>query len=155
LVLKKEMGIANPDDRKGERRAMVASASMASSILSENLMYASLIEKYGKINVHRWEPYADGIQKRSDFGIYTADGKHYFIDIFWASNYKNAMNCINIKLNKIPEGVMDQIFLVCTNREINKKEMYLRIKNKTNKIPGNITVLEISDFESKITAGDF
>lgn len=153
INLKKQMGIVNPDARKGKARSNMASISMSKSIESENEFYNKLINKYGEINVHRWQKYKNEYLIRSDFGIYCMDKKHFFIDIFWASNHKNALNVVNLKVKKLPDGIADKVYFVCTNPEIDKVKFYDSIKFKKNKLPSNVECYEISDFNEKMAGG--
>lgn len=147
VKIREELGVDNPDHRTGNIRSVSASNSMKQSIDSENEFYKYLVEKYEKLNVHRWQPYLDRVNKRSDYGIYHKNGEHYFIDIFWASTCITAIGCINIKLRKIPKETVEPVYLVCTNSEIDILYLYKKLKNKKNKIPKNIIVLGIDDFK--------
>jgi len=153
VKLRTEMGIENPDHRRGVMRSEIAERSQSQSVVSEHIFYRGLVEKYGKINIHRWEPYVDGIVIRSDYGIFVEGGNHYFVDVFWAGSLLSALGIINIKLKKIRDiEIKDKIYFVCTNEDLDIEKLYKRISTKKIKMPDNITVLGISDFRSKFLA---
>lgn len=152
--VKRGMGIAEDevDQRRGPIRSITATKCIARSLHDENLFYRFLVELFGKMKVHRQEYYDSEIRlHKSDYCLFITENKKMYIDIFWAINPDNCIGCINLKLKKIPEDVEGKIYLVCSNPDIKKEDLYKKVARKTKKLPKNIEVIHINDFKEKIT----
>ena len=112
-----------------------------------------LIETFGKRpNVCGQEPYEEyNGRVRSDYGVYTQNGKHFFVDVFYAQDQQSLVGCINYKQKKIiDKKIDDTIYYVSSNDEvISQLVIDKTIKNKKNKLPDNVKVLTFDNFKKE------
>jgi hypothetical protein len=97
----------------------------------EKTVYESLTKHFGKEFVHREYFFTDDKRARADFFVY--DGKGGFcVDVFYPSDKRNLIGCLNSKLNKYQSTYMREypVIFLQMNEDIGKEIIDKLIKNK-------------------------
>lgn len=145
------MGIEYIKQSKGIVRARVAQAANEYSFHSENDFYKELVVLFGEVAIHRQSPYTAKKNNlcRSDFKIYPAQGKPFFVDVFSASDMHNFSGCVNIKLRKLRDLEVDpsmDIYFVSLNEEfVSPLSIDHYLSHRKTPLPIHIKVLTRTD----------
>lgn len=147
--LRKLIGLSGDDldQRSGAQRATVVVEMGLRSFNDENMVYKTLINKYGKQAIHRQAPYCDTRLLRTDFKIHTPNKSRLFVDIFYPRNKYSLLGCINGKQNKLKSiKLKDQIIFVVMNKTMTQGFIDNLVLNKKNQLPPNIKVVNYETF---------
>ncbi len=139
--LERIRGLLIPDSPKnftvGETRSRVSKDSKIRSYEHEGVFYNFLLSKVPEVRVHEQKRLRPG-NIASDFFVYINDNSGFAIDIFHSSDRFNTIGILNIKIKRYRNLSMSIVFIVMGN--FTQDELDLLLKNKKNKLPGNISL---------------
>ena len=107
-----------------------------------------LVNHLGEESVHRDYFFIDDRRTRTDFFI-DYNKKSFIVDIFYPTNYKNLIGCINSKLKAYKSKIMLEyptIFLMM-NEDISKEEIERVLSQKKNILHKNQEVMTYGQFK--------
>ncbi|MFA5838516.1 MAG: hypothetical protein WC849_01060 [Candidatus Paceibacterota bacterium] len=136
VTIRKKLNLENDYDfRKGKHSSERALYINKRNNLLEKKVYEFLVEHYDKPFVHREYLFMDDRRTRADFFVY--DSKNGFcIDIFYPSDKRNLLGCLNNKLNKYNQIYMRQypVIFLQMNLDIDQSVLDNIVKNKKRKL---------------------
>ncbi len=126
----------NHDLRTGEHSSRRAYAINTRSNTVEKKVYDFLVNRYGKPFVHREYFFLDDKRTRADFFVYDSK-KGFCVDVFYPSDRRNLIGCINNKLKKYSDDSMRQypIIYLQMNPDMDQGILDELIERKKNKLP--------------------
>lgn len=136
VVIRKRLDLENNYDfRKGKYSSERALHINKRNNLLEKKVYEFLVKHYDKPFVHREYLFMDDRRTRADFFVF--DSKNGFcVDIFYPSDKRNLIGCLNNKLSKYKQTYMRQypVIFLEMNSDINQDVLDNIIKNKKKKL---------------------
>ena len=99
------------DFRSGEHSTRRAHIINERARRIEQAVYEYLTNRFGKEFVHREYFFVDDARTRSDFFVYSARD-NFCVDVFYPSDRRNLIGCINMKLKKYEPGAMRQFPII-------------------------------------------
>jgi len=98
-------------------------------------VYEFLIKIFGKEFVHREYFFLDDKRTRADFFVYDQN-KGFCVDVFYPSDKRNLVGCLNSKLSKYNCIYMQQypVIFLQMNKDIDQGIIDNIVKNKINKL---------------------
>lgn len=118
------------------------------SHILENEVYEFLIKVFGKEFVHREYFFLDDKRTRADFFVY-GENSGFCVDIFYPSDKRNLLGCLNSKLSKYNCIYMQQypVIFLQMNKEIDQGSLNIILKNKINKLSKEQKLMSWETFE--------
>lgn len=123
------------DFREGAHSSERAYKINARAHKNEQEVSKFLEERFGKHFVHREYFFLDDKRTRADFFVYDkASG--FCVDVFYPSDRRNLIGCLNSKLAKYQGLQMNQypVIFLQMNKEIDQSMLDTIVKNKTKKL---------------------
>ncbi len=153
IAFRKQFGLADPDgyydSRSSSKNKETIKGIIKRSYEEDGTIYDILVNRFGKLRVHRQDYISTGLRQRCDFRIFMEDETEIVIDIFNPARKESLLGCLNIKINKYKD--LDHNFwFVCTNKEITENDIQDIIKKKKKKIPTNMQLMSYSKFLKSI-----
>lgn len=136
VELRKELGLdAQSDYREGAHSSARAYKINARAHGVEQEVYAFLTNRFGKQFVHREYFFIDDKRTRADFFVYDKTSG-FCVDVFYPSDRRNLIGCLNSKLAKYQGPQMNQypVIFLQMNKELNQELLDAVIRNKKNKL---------------------
>ena len=152
--LRKELGLEGPHDfTKGQYSSDRARTIGLRSIKLEHSVNEYLVSIFGKPFVHREYLFTDDRRTRTDFFVYCANG-NFCTDVFYPKDKRNLSGCLNSKLGTYggPYACKYPVVFLMMNENISEEVIQNVLKNKTNKLHGNHSVMTFTQFK-KFCAG--
>jgi len=114
----------------------------------EGEVYLYLLNKFGKVFVHREFFFIDDKRTRTDFYIYYKGGT-FSVDVFYPENYKNMIGCINSKMRTYKSEIMINypVIFLMMNDEITEEEIEKIIDRKKKPIHKNQKIMNYKQFK--------
>ncbi|HEY4524325.1 MAG TPA: hypothetical protein VJL36_01005 [Candidatus Paceibacterota bacterium] len=149
-ALRKQLKLDGPlDFTKG-----VYSSNRAKSINKrahnlEREIYKYLVQRFGKMYVHREYFFTDDRRTRTDFFIYHRDGT-FSVDIFYPKDRRNLSGCLNNKLRTYSNTIMLQypVIFLMMNDNITEEEINGLLANKKQKLSSYQKVMTLRQFKN-------
>jgi hypothetical protein len=115
----------------------------------EHEVYEFLIKIFGKEFVHREYFFLDDKRTRADFFVYD-EGNGFCVDVFYPSDKRNLLGCLNSKLAKYNCIYMQQypVIFLQMNKDIDQGSLNKILKNKINKLSKHQELMSWETFES-------
>jgi len=136
VIIRKKLNLEkNCDFRTGEYSSKRSFTINKRSNIIEKSVYDFLVNHYDKPFVHREYFFTDDKRTRTDFFVY--DSKDGFcVDVFYPSDKRNLIGCLNNKLNKYSQIYMRQypVIFLQMNLDIDQNILDRIIKNKKRKL---------------------
>lgn len=117
------------------------------NVEKETRLWKMLVERFGDVYVHAQRPFRN-YSGRFDFYIFGRD-YNFGIDIFYPDTLHSFAGCINIK-QQTYQKVVDKIYLVSMNMEINQNSIDKVITHKKNILHDNIEAISLEEFLNRI-----
>lgn len=136
VELRKELGLDTQSDyREGAHGSARAHKINARAHDVEQEVYAFLTKRFGKQFVHREYFFIDDKRTRADFFVYDKTSG-FCVDVFYPSDRRNLIGCLNSKLAKYQGPQMNQypVIFLQMNKELNQELLDAVLKNKKNKL---------------------
>ncbi len=136
VELRKSLGLdAQSDLRKGAHSSKRASTINVRAHRVEQEVYTYLEKFFGRQFVHREYFFLDDKRTRADFFVYD-NLSGFCVDVFYPSDRRNMIGCLNSKLNKYQGLQMNQypVIFLQMNKEIDQDILDEIIKNKKKKL---------------------
>lgn len=145
--IRKELGLPITDYTKGDVRRNTAKIANKRANENENEIYKYLVEKFGKIAVHREYRFTDG-SHRADFYIF---GK-FIVDVFFPKDKYSLLGCLNSKIRKYQifqnnNFILVPVIFLQMNKDLSSEMVKKIIENKKNKLYKNQSVMCIDEFK--------
>ncbi len=123
------------DMREGVHSSKRASMINARAHRVEKEVYTYLEKLFGRQFVHREYFFLDDKRTRADFFVYDSSNG-FCVDVFYPSDRRNLIGCLNSKLAKYKGPQMNQypVIFLQMNKEIDQSVLDAIIKNKKNKL---------------------
>ena len=116
--LREALGLEITDYTKGKYRSERAAMSIQKSEDTQNEIYRILVNRFGKMCVHREEPYSENSRQRTDFEVHHKGG-HFYIDAFHPGTKLSFMTCLNFKIRKYDNpSFWGKIIFLNTNNDV-------------------------------------
>ncbi len=146
VALRKSLGLDGQDDyRTGAHSTERALKIGRRANETEHVVHNYLSERFSKEFVHREFFFNDDARTRVDFFVYDADG-NFCVDVFYPSDYRNLIGCLNSKQGKYINSSYPTIFLQM-NPDITQEQVDKLLMNKKNKQLKNQYVMGWQAFE--------
>lgn len=136
VQLRKTLGIdSQADFRTGAHSSARAHMINTRAHLVEEEVYVFLKEYFGKQFVHREYFFLDDKRTRADFFVYDSESG-FCVDVFYPSDRRNLIGCLNSKLAKYVGHQMNQypVLFLQMNKELTQELLDSVVANKTNKL---------------------
>lgn len=136
VELRKTLGLDTQTDlRAGSHSSKRAHMINTRAHRNEQGVYEFLIEHFSKHFVHREYFFLDDKRTRADFFVYDTSGG-FCVDVFYPSDKRNLVGCLNSKLTKYQGPQMNQypVIFLQMNKEINQTVLDALIENKKKKL---------------------
>lgn len=135
--LRKTLGLLNAqsDMRTGAHSSKRASMINSRAHLVEQEVYTYLEKLFGRQFVHREYFFLDDKRTRADFFVYdSAEG--FCVDVFYPSDRRNLVGCLNSKLAKYQGLQMNQypVIFLQMNKDMDQSILDAVVKNKEKKL---------------------
>ena len=119
------------------------------SHIVEQEVYEFLIKTFGKELVHPEYFFLDDRRTRADFFVYD-EGNGFCVDVFYPSDIRNLLGCLNSKLGKYNSIYMQKypVIFLQMNKNIDQGSLDKILKNKTNKLSKDQDLMCWGTFES-------
>lgn len=150
VAFRKKYNLGCEDYTKGDYRSSVARASNFKATVDEQEIGDFLIEKYGKVNVHREYLIYSNTKNRADFCIFKNGKESFIIDVFYPKDLYSFKGCLNLKMKKYKSCEWCPIIFVQLNDLIKEEDMDYVFKNKKSHLSKNITVMSLNQFKDYI-----
>lgn len=148
IELRKKLSLDTQSDlREGAHSSARAYKINARAHGVEKDVYSFLKEHFGKQFVHREYFFIDDKRTRADFFVYdTSSG--FCVDVFYPSDRRNLIGCLNSKLSKYQGPQMNQypVIFLQMNDELDQELLDAVLKNKKNKLQSGHMLLAWSSF---------
>ncbi len=148
VALRKALGLDTQSDfREGAYSSKRASLIGKRAHRVEQEVHVFLEERFGKQFVHREYFFLDDKRTRADFFVYDkANG--FCVDIFYPSNRRNLIGCLNSKLAKYQGPQMNQypVIFLQMNKDLDQDLLDKVIGNKKKKLLPGHSLLSWSSF---------
>lgn len=136
VELRKTLGLnSQVDFREGAHSSARAIKINTRAHHVEQEVYAFLEKCFGRQFVHREYFFLDDKRTRADFFVYDkASG--FCVDVFYPSDKRNLIGCLNNKLAKYQGSQMNQypVIFLQMNKELNQELLNAVINNKKKKL---------------------
>lgn len=136
VELRKALGLDTQTDfREGAHSSARATKINARAHHVEQEVYEFLKERFGKQFVHREYFFFDDKRTRADFFVYDTS-RGFCVDVFYPSDRRNLIGCLNSKLAKYQGPQMNQypVIFLQMNKELNQELLDSVISNKKKKL---------------------
>ncbi|MEK7568686.1 MAG: hypothetical protein AAB497_01060 [Patescibacteria group bacterium] len=136
VELRKTLGLDTQSDfREGAHSSARAYKINARAHKNEQEVYTFLQERFGKQFVHREYFFLDDKRTRADFFVYDKTSG-FCVDVFYPSDRRNLIGCLNSKLAKYQGPQMNQypVIFLQMNKGIDQSVLDTIVKNKTKKL---------------------
>lgn len=136
IALRKTLNMGGQDDfRTGAHSSARAHTINTRAHKIEQEVYEFLCQRFGKELVHREHFFTDDARTRSDFFVYDHDG-NFCVDVFYPSDRRNLIGCLNSKLQKYTGTHMMKypVVFLQMNRELTDDELIDLVEKKTKKL---------------------
>lgn len=102
---------------------------------NEQEVYEFLKEKFGRKFVHREYFFLDDKRTRADFFVYDKMGE-FCVDVFYPSDRRNLIGCLNSKLAKYhgPQMTQYPVIFLQMNGELDQSDLDSLVENKEKKL---------------------
>lgn len=145
---RKKHNLGYEDYTKGDYRAKATVAFNTKGQEEELKLYNLLIEKYGKVNVHREYLFIAGRKMRADFLIFK-DGKEMMtIDCFFPKDTYSLKGCLNQKIKKYANYHSSKVVFIQLNTKIPKEVLNEVVLYRKTPLEENQYVVTIDEFIS-------
>lgn len=134
VQLRKQLGLKGQSDfRSGQHSRERARKINSRSHKIEQTVYDFLQDMFGKEFVHREYFFTDDRRTRADFFVYDSK-KGFCVDVFYPSNRRNLIGCLNSKLKTYHTKHMRQypVIFLQMNEDISQDTLDKMIRNKKN-----------------------
>lgn len=148
IGLRKKLGLDTQSDmRKGAHSSKRASTINDRAHRVEQEVYTYLLKLFGKQFVHREYFFLDDKRTRADFFVYDSSSG-FCVDVFYPSDRRNLIGCLNSKLAKYQGPQMNQypVIFLQMNKELDQTILDSVIENKKNKLLPGHTLLSHESF---------
>ena len=149
LGLRKELNIDGQHDfRTGKYSSLRAKLINKRAHEIEHDIYELLTRQFGKEFVHREYFFTDDKRTRADFFVYDR-GSGFCVDVFYPSNRRNLIGCLNSKLKKYDSPHMRQypVIYLQMNGDLPQDELDMIIKNKKNGLMSGQKLMSLDSFK--------
>lgn len=136
VELRRALGLDTQTDfREGAHSSARAVKINARAHHVEQEVYEFLKERFGKQFVHREYFFFDDKRTRADFFVYDTS-RGFCVDIFYPSDRRNLIGCLNNKLAKYQGPQMNQypVIFLQMNKELSQELLDSVISNKKKKL---------------------
>ncbi len=136
IGLRKTLGLNTQSDlREGAHSSKRASTINARAHRVEKEVYTYLEKLFGRQFVHREYFFLDDKRTRADFFVYD-NSSGFCVDVFYPSDRRNLVGCLNSKLAKYQGPQMNQypVIFLQMNKEIGQSVLDAVVKNKKKKL---------------------
>lgn len=136
VELRKVLGLNTQSDfREGVHSSARARKINKRAHTVEQDVYAFLENRFGKQFVHSEFFFLDDKRTRADFFIYDSESG-FCVDVFYPSDKRNLIGCLNSKLAKYQGPEMNQypVIFLQMNKELDQELLDAVIKNKKKKL---------------------
>lgn len=148
IELRKKLGLdTQADFREGAHSSARAYKINTRAHDVERVVYTFLKESFGKQFVHREYFFLDDKRTRADFFVYDKTSG-FCVDVFYPSDRRNLIGCLNSKLGKYQGPQMNQypVIFLQMNNELGQELLDAVLKNKKNKLQPGHMLLSWSSF---------
>lgn len=149
VALRKKLGLKGPQDfTKGEYSRERAKMINKRAHQLEKDVYDFLVQKFGKVSVHREYFFTDDRRTRTDFFIYCENG-NFSVDVFYPKDKKNLIGCLNSKMRTYGQGATLQypVIFLMMNKNITQEDVALYIQRKKNKLQPYQQVMTFTELQ--------
>ncbi|MBI5401023.1 MAG: hypothetical protein HZB12_02835 [Candidatus Yonathbacteria bacterium] len=140
VELRRTLGLETQIDfREGAHSSARAHKINAQAHDVEQEVYTFLINRFGKQFVHREYFFLDDKRTRADFFVYDMTSG-FCADVFYPSDRRNLIGCLNSKLAKYQRPQMNQypVIFLQMNKDLDQELLDSLIRNKKNRLlPGH------------------
>lgn len=136
VELRKSLGLDTQSDfREGAHSSARAHKINTRAHMIEQDVYEYLKGRFGKQFVHREYFFLDDKRTRADFFVYDSTSG-FCVDVFYPSDRRNLIGCLNSKLAKYQGPQMNQypVIFLQMNKELDQELLDAVIKNKKKKL---------------------
>ncbi|PIY58336.1 MAG: hypothetical protein COY98_02870 [Candidatus Yonathbacteria bacterium CG_4_10_14_0_8_um_filter_43_17] len=136
VELRKTLGLDTQSDlREGAHSSARAHRINNRAHKVEQEVYEFLKNRFGKQFVHREYFFLDDKRTRADFFVYDKTSG-FCVDVFYPSDRRNLIGCINSKLAKYQWSQMNQypVIFLQMNNDLDQELLDALIRNKKNKL---------------------
>jgi hypothetical protein len=114
----------------------------------EKEVYDYLVERFGKVFVHREYFFTDDKRTRSDFYVY-CEGEPFCVDVFYPKDKVSFLGCLNSKMRTYTHSLMLQtpVVFLMMNDEIAGETITKVLSNKKNPLPKSQQVMTFAQFK--------
>lgn len=151
VELRKTLGLTGPKDfTKGAYSSARAKTINERANLLEKEIFDYLVNKFGKISVHREYFFTDDRRTRTDFFVYCKNNKHFSVDVFYPKDRQNLLGCINSKLRTYRHAIMLEypVIFLMMNKDITEDDIRTLLDRKKNKLHKNQEVMTMGQFKT-------
>lgn len=148
IGLRKTLGLDTQSDlREGAHSSARAYKINARAHGVEQDVYTFLKKYFGKQFVHREYFFIDDKRTRADFFVYDSTSG-FCVDVFYPSDRRNLIGCLNSKLSKYQGPQMNQypVIFLQMNNELDQELLDTLVRNKKNKLQSGHMLLTWSSF---------
>jgi hypothetical protein len=149
VALRKQLKLKTDFDlRSGQHSSKRARTINERAQKTEQVVYDYLKKHFGTEFVHREYFFTDDKRTRADFFIHDAQ-KGFCVDVFYPSDRRNLIGCLNSKLNKYTDDLMRQypIIFLQMNKSMNQKILDSIIINKKKRLAEGQTLMSWELFQ--------
>ena len=149
IELRKTLGInSQADFRAGAHSSARAHKINTRAHQNEQEVYEFLIERFGKHFVHREYFFLDDKRTRADFFVYDNMGE-FCVDVFYPSDRRNLIGCLNSKLLKYQGPQMNQypVIFLQMNNELEQSVLDSFVEHKEKKLLAGHLLLSWNSFK--------
>lgn len=149
VELRKVLGLdTQADFREGAHSSERAYKINARAHKNEQEVYKFLEERFGKHFVHREYFFLDDKRTRADFFVYDKTSG-FCVDVFYPSDRRNLIGCLNSKLAKYQGPQMNQypVIFLQMNKELDQSILDTLVKNKEKKLLAGHRLLSWGSFK--------
>jgi len=136
-----------PDYTKGEARSEIVNRLGNEDRLKENLLFDFLVEKFGRVNIHREFFTSSDHRYRANFAIFLPNGKMVITDCFFPKDICSLKGCLNSKARKYKDRTTHPVFFVNMNDKIKSKDLAEVVLKKKTPLQPNQTAISFEDFK--------
>lgn len=143
---RKKYNLGYEDYTKGDYRAKATVEFNTKGQEEEQNLYNLLIDKYGKVNIHREYLIHAGRKMRADFLIYKNGKEMMIIDCFFPKDAYSLKGCLNQKIKKYRNYHFSKVVFIQMNTKISEDIVKNIISYRKTPLEQNQYVMNIDTF---------